>query len=56
MNHNTTQSLIKFVDAVETLTAGVVNHIGVATASEVLTACNDLKRAIEKDETLQPMN
>ena len=52
MNQNTTESLIKFIDAVETLTAGVVLHIGVATASEVLTACNELKHAIKKDETL----
>ena len=52
MNQNTTESLIKFIDAVEALTAGVVLHIGVTTASEILTASNDLKQAIKKDETL----
>lgn len=52
MNQNTAKSLKDFISAIEILTAGVAHEIGLTTAGEILTACNELKRAINKDETI----
>lgn len=52
MNEKTAEALIKFVEQVEVLTAGVVHEIGLTTAGEILTACCDLRCAINKDETI----
>ena len=52
MNQNTTESLIKFIDAVENLAAALAVQVGIETAAQTTNTCEQLKRAIKKDETL----
>ena len=52
MNDRTRKDLLRFITAVETLTSGVLIHIGMETATEVINACEDAKRSLESDETI----
>jgi hypothetical protein len=56
MNENTSIALFEFANSVEKLTVAVTLQIGVKTAAEILTACNELKRAINTDETIVSLN
>lgn len=52
MNSNTRTALRDFITAVENLTAGVQHEIGTQLASEICTVCEELKDALNKDETI----
>ena len=52
MNSNTKEALKDFITQVEQLTAGVIRDIGVQSASDIVTACENLKRALDSDETI----
>ena len=52
MNSSTKRSLELFVEAVEKLAVGTVHMTGMQTTTEVLQACQDLKVALAKDETI----
>lgn len=52
MNSNTKKHLINFIEAVENLTSATLVTIGMETASEIINTCNQLKLALERDETI----
>jgi len=52
MNSQTQKELINFINAVEKLTAATLIHIGMETATEIMTACDTAKRALSCDETI----
>lgn len=52
MNENTKLALKQFADCVSFLAQGTVRMIGLETAKEVLDAVDNLKKCLDKDETL----
>lgn len=53
MNTKTKDALILFARQVEALTAGVVLTIGVNTAGDILTSCEQLIQALNQDKTIK---
>lgn len=52
MNTKTQKDLIKFIGAIEQLTSACLLQIGMQTASEIMSACYELKESVSKDETI----
>lgn len=52
MNTKTKDALIKFINDVEILAQGVVYMTGVDDCQKLLENADDLKTALEKDETI----
>lgn len=52
MNQQTAQSLVKLIDKIEVLTAACLLTIGHQTVAEVISACEEAKLAIKRDETI----
>ncbi len=53
MNTHTAKKLLEFCEAINTLTAAIVLHIGVTTAGDIISASENLKSAIKNDETIK---
>lgn len=52
MNTNTRDALKQLCEKVNFMAQGSVLMIGRETAEEVVQACSDLSRALDKDETI----
>lgn len=52
MNNKSKMELIKFIEAVEQLTAACLMTIGMETASAILSQCHHTKEALDHDETI----
>ncbi len=52
MNDKTKNALKDFIVAVQDLTAAVYVQIGQDCASEIMDRCENLKTALDKDETI----
>lgn len=52
MNENTKEALKQFANAVEALALGTVHMIGVDAAGQIINRAEELKTALDKDETL----
>ncbi len=54
MNSNTKAAFFRFIDQVEILAQGVIHQTGTQSCVELLAQAEELKNALNKDETIAP--
>lgn len=52
MNQNTKSALFEFIDQIEILAQGVIHMTGMQDCQKLLESAEDLKNALNKDETI----
>lgn len=52
MNSKTRDALKELCEKVNFMTQGSIHMIGLETAKEVMQACSNLSKALDKDETI----